>query len=42
MTNVLASPYEIYEIIMESNHAQRKQRLKLRIGSTGKRGHMRR
>ena len=36
--HVLAGPYEIYEILMEANHAQKQPMLKLRIGTAGKTG----
>ena len=42
VNHVLASPYEIYDILMEVNHEQKQTRLKLRIGPTGKTGRMRR
>ena len=40
--HVLASPYGIFEILTEANHAKKQPRLKLRTWSTGKQGHMRR
>ena len=36
--HVLLGPYEIYEILMGANHAQKRPRLKLGIGSEGKTG----
>ena len=38
LKHVLATPYEIYEILTESNYEHHQSRLKLRIGPAGKTG----
>ena len=41
LKNILASPYEIYDVLIEANHQQKNQMLKLRIAPIGKNGAVR-